>query len=132
MSQDEKFSLQQVFKKYLSAPERCETVKNDSKISKLDIYCPQGSEGPRQFGWLVGTGLYYGQLPENDEPLLRSDAIRCPNGAPHDFLLTSFHVLLVYKTVVSVVSLLTHRVVFEDNFSIDSESDVSIEEVALI
>lgn len=63
-------------------------------------------------------------MPEQDEALLsNSEQISYPEGFPQDFLLTGFHALLLYKTHVSVVSLLTHAVVFQDFFTNPDGSD---------
>lgn len=64
VNQDDKSVLQQVFRKYLSEPERCESINSNSKCSKLDVFSTPGKDNRTFFGWLTDVGLYYGQVRE--------------------------------------------------------------------
>lgn len=60
---DDKPVLQQVFKTYLSIPEKFESVPTVNHFkSKLDFYHSNIKEVPKRFAWLTGNGIYYANV----------------------------------------------------------------------
>ena len=56
-------------------------------------------------------------LPCPETSLLSSSTSRKKNTAPLSFVLTEFHILLLYKDHVKGVSLLNHELIFEDIYN---------------
>ncbi|CAH0579479.1 unnamed protein product [Chrysodeixis includens] len=128
LMKDDKPSLQTIFHPYLTIPETgYQEIPSTLKYSKLQFFFDK-KEAPKTFAWLTEPGIFYGQLDpssqQNSNSLFTQGAlISYPTGgeekenAPLSFVLTEFHVLLMYSDRVKVVSLLSQELVFEDKYS---------------
>ncbi|OXU27272.1 hypothetical protein TSAR_013576 [Trichomalopsis sarcophagae] len=132
-SHDEKPLLQQVFSKYLNIKERFNQLESSLPYSKMQFYFSSPQEFPKTFSWLTETGILIAKVdskvdPENilvnqqmlpcpETSLLSSSVSRKKNAAPLSFVLTEFHVLLLYSDHVKGVSLLNQELIFEDIYN---------------
>ncbi|KDR19383.1 Vacuolar protein sorting-associated protein 18-like protein, partial [Zootermopsis nevadensis] len=119
---DEKPLLQQIFNSYLNVPEGFQDIPSSLKYSKLQFYYPNPKGLPKTFAWLTEPGIFYGQLDTNGQNSVVTNSqllqYHPPNsGAPLAFVITEFHVLLLYADHVKGISLLNHELVFEDVYS---------------
>ncbi|KAK6624157.1 hypothetical protein RUM44_011015 [Polyplax serrata] len=118
---DDKPVLQQVFKTYLSIPEKFESVPTVNHFkSKLDFYHSNIKEVPKRFAWLTGNGIYYANIDPNSEENIKIENCELlkfnqeTNPIPKSFVLTEFHILLLYMDHVRAYSILNQQIVFED------------------
>ncbi|KAJ8728370.1 hypothetical protein PYW08_016755 [Mythimna loreyi] len=126
-TQGDKPSLQSIFYSYLTIPETgFQEIPSSLKYSKLQFFDKNGV--PKTFAWLTEPGIFYGQLDpssqQNSNSLFTQGAlISYPTegdeqeNAPLSFVLTEFHVLLMYSDRVKVISLISQELVFEDRYS---------------
>ncbi|XP_063893517.1 vacuolar protein sorting-associated protein 18 homolog isoform X2 [Helicoverpa armigera] len=124
---DDKPSLQSIFYAYLTIPETgFQEILSSLKYSKLQFFDKGGV--PKTFAWLTEPGIFYGQLDpssqQNSNSLFTQGTLISYPGdgdeqenAPLSFVLTEFHVLLMYSDRVKVVSLISQELVFEDKYS---------------
>lgn len=60
---EDKHALQQIFKTYLSIPEKFETAPCGLSFkSKLEFYYNNIKDAPIRFAWLTGAGIFYGNV----------------------------------------------------------------------
>lgn len=90
---------------------------------------------PKSFGWLTESGVMFGDLnqiadspafittkqtisyPEQQDDLRTASYMsRTNHNAPISFVMTNFHLLLLYSDHVTVVSLINHQIVHEEYF----------------
>ncbi|XP_023944562.2 vacuolar protein sorting-associated protein 18 homolog isoform X2 [Bicyclus anynana] len=131
MMADDKPSLQSIFHPYLTTPETgFQEIPSTLKYSKLQFYFDKSSN-PKTFAWLTEPGIFYGQLDptsqQNSNSLFtQSELINYPaekdptsteETTPLSFVLTEFHVLLMYSDRVKAVSLLNQELVYEEKYS---------------
>ncbi|KAF9418516.1 hypothetical protein HW555_004665 [Spodoptera exigua] len=124
---DNKPSLQSIFYSYLTIPETgFQEIPSTLKYSKLQFF--DKNDVPKTFAWLTEPGIFYGQLDptsqQNSNSLFTQGALISyptdgdePENAPLSFVLTEFHVLLMYSDRVKVISLISQELVFEDKYS---------------
>lgn len=125
---DDKPSLQTVFYPYLTRPETgFQEIPSKLKYSMLQFFFDR-NDVPKTFAWLTEPGIFYGQLDptsqQNSNSLVTTGALinypSCPEGnetAPLSFVLTEFHLFLMYSDRIKVVSLLNQEQVHEDVYS---------------
>ncbi|XP_046660133.1 vacuolar protein sorting-associated protein 18 homolog isoform X2 [Homalodisca vitripennis] len=128
-SSDERPLLQQIFNIYLTRAEGFIEVpsKRTLKYSKLQFFYPKSTQRhnlPTSFAWLTEESIFYGQIDvagEGDEVLADSQRLNYPLSPPAappiNFVLTEFHVLLLYPNRVVGVSTLNQAMVFEDFYN---------------
>ncbi|XP_058794794.1 vacuolar protein sorting-associated protein 18 homolog isoform X2 [Phymastichus coffea] len=130
---DEKPLLQQVFTKYLNIKERFNQLESSLPYSKMQFYYSSPQEFPKTFSWLTETGILIAQVDSKVDPenvLINQQMLPCPETslltssisskktlAPISFVLTEFHVLLLYSDHVKGVSLLNQELIFEDVYN---------------
>ncbi|XP_014226256.1 vacuolar protein sorting-associated protein 18 homolog [Trichogramma pretiosum] len=133
---EEKPLLQQVFSKYLNIKERFNQLESSLPYSKMQFYYSFPQEFPKSFSWLTETGILYAQVDTKSDPeniLINQQFLPCPEtsllsssinntnkkktAAPLSFVLTEFHVLLLYVDHVKGVSLLNQELIFEDIYN---------------
>ncbi|KAL4709069.1 hypothetical protein ACJJTC_013482 [Scirpophaga incertulas] len=127
---DGKLSLQSIFYPYLTTPETgFLEIPSTLKYSRLQFYFDK-TDVPKIFAWLTEPGVFFGQLDtmsqqNSNSVFTHGDLINYPavsdptqvEKAPISFVLTEFHVLLMYSNKVKAVSLLNKELVFEETFS---------------
>ncbi|CAH2232004.1 jg4063 [Pararge aegeria aegeria] len=129
MMADDKPSLQSIFHPYLTTPETgFQEIPSTLKYSKLQFYFDK-TNSPKTFAWLTEPGIFYGQLDptsqQNSNSLFtQSELINYPaekdsveDSTPLSFVLTEFHVLLMFSDRVKAVSLLNQELVYEEKYS---------------
>ncbi|XP_076171976.1 vacuolar protein sorting-associated protein 18 dor [Ptiloglossa arizonensis] len=126
---EEKPLLQQVFNKYLNMEESFTDVISSLPYSKMQFYYPALGAFPKTFGWLTEAGIIYGQVDPNihaksiliNRKMLGSSETSVIDNVstahPLSFVLTEFHVLLLYTNHVKGVSLLNQELIFEDIYN---------------
>lgn len=117
---DERPLLQHLFNKYLGLPEGFQEIPSSLDYSCLQIYTAPGKTTPSALGWLTETGIYYAQMdPTNDDLLLSGTKMfNFPDpDPPTAFLMTDFHILLLYPYYISVLSSLTEQLVYTDYYN---------------
>ncbi|CAH0750606.1 unnamed protein product [Diatraea saccharalis] len=126
---DGKPSLQSIFYPYLTTPETgFQEIPSTLKYSRLQFYFDKNNI-PKTFAWLTEPGVFYGQLDptsqQNSNSLFtQGELINYPpdsepkTEAPLAFVLTEFHVLLMYSDKVKAISLLNQELVYEDTYSV--------------
>ncbi|CAK9834118.1 Vacuolar protein sorting-associated protein 18 homolog [Anthophora retusa] len=129
---EEKPLLQQVFNKYLNAPESFIEVLSKLPYSKMQLYYPALGVLPKSFGLLTETCILYAQIdPQADSKniLVNQQRLICSEESPTEsnnsqsttaplsFVLTEFHALLVYADRVKGMSLLNQELIFEDIYN---------------
>ncbi|XP_011498125.1 PREDICTED: vacuolar protein sorting-associated protein 18 homolog isoform X2 [Ceratosolen solmsi marchali] len=130
---EEKPLFQQVFNKYLNIKERFNQLENSLPYSKMQFYYSSPQDFPKTFSWLTESGILFSQvdpkadsenilinqqmLPCPETSLLSSNMSRKKSIAPLSFVLTEFHVLLLYSDHVKGVSLLNQELIFEDIYN---------------
>ncbi|XP_063825153.1 vacuolar protein sorting-associated protein 18 homolog isoform X1 [Ostrinia nubilalis] len=126
---DGKLSLQSIFYPYLTTPETgFQEIPSTLKYSRLQFFFDRNNV-PKTFAWLTEPGVFYGQLDptsqQNSNTLFtQGELINYPaetqpkDEAPLSFVLTEFHVLLMYSDKVKAISLLNHELVYEDTYSV--------------
>ncbi|XP_054289696.1 vacuolar protein sorting-associated protein 18 homolog isoform X1 [Macrosteles quadrilineatus] len=127
-SSEDRPLLQQIFNVYLSKAEGFIEVPSQKvlKYSKLQFFYPKSSQQkpvlPSSFAWLTEESIFYGQVDisgEGEEVLSDSQRLNYPASAPAplNFVLTEFHVLLLYPNKVVGLSILNQSMVFEDLYN---------------
>ncbi|CAH0397716.1 unnamed protein product [Chilo suppressalis] len=126
---DGKPSLQSIFYPYLTTPETgFQEIPSTLKYSRLQFYFDKNNV-PKTFAWLTEPGVFYGQLDptsqQNSNSLFtQGELINYPpesepkSEAPLAFVLTEFHILLMYSDKVKAISLLNQELVYEDTYSV--------------
>ncbi|XP_061377233.1 vacuolar protein sorting-associated protein 18 homolog [Danaus plexippus] len=131
MASDEKPFLQSIFHSYLTTVETgFHEIPSTLKYSKLQFFFDK-TNSPKTFAWLTEPGIFYGQLDptsqQNSNSLFtqgelitysdKSEKNDTKEATPLSFVLTEFHVLLMYSDRVKAVSLLNQKLVYEDRYS---------------
>lgn len=123
---DERPLLQHLFNKYLGLPEGFQEIPSNLDYSKLQLYTAPGKTTPTSLGWLTETGIFYAQIdPSNqsDQLLSGTRMFYFPTSTPPlSFLMTDFHILLLYPFQIIVLSSLSEpsssaQVIFTDNYN---------------
>uniref|UniRef100_A0A8D8Y9F0 Vacuolar protein sorting-associated protein 18 homolog n=1 Tax=Cacopsylla melanoneura TaxID=428564 RepID=A0A8D8Y9F0_9HEMI len=101
-----------MFLTYLSRPESFIQEKNSLKFSHLRFFAPKDPSRSKLYAWYVDRGLLIQELGSAEAPVLVETAPGVVS-----FILTEFHVLLLYPDHVTGVSLLSKQMVFEDYYN---------------
>ncbi|XP_072931688.1 vacuolar protein sorting-associated protein 18 homolog isoform X2 [Epargyreus clarus] len=123
---DDKPSLQYIFHSYLTIAESFQEIPSTLNYSQLQFFYDK--KNLPTFAWLTEPGIFHGQLDLNSQRnsnslFTQGELINYPADAnaketvPIAFVLTEFHVLLMYSNKVKAVSLLNQELVYEDNYS---------------
>lgn len=103
----------------------------------MQFYYSSPQDFPKTFSWLTETGILFAQVDPKADPdnvLINQQMLPCPETSllsssvsrkkstvPLSFVLTEFHVLLLYSDHVKGVSLLNQELIFEDIYNDVSE-----------
>lgn len=133
--------LQNIFNSYLSVPEHIRDfheIPNKLKYSKLRFNYDAATKYPKYFGWLTDPGIFSGEIDpiaESHQFIISNEIIPFPTNAeastaitsesyvakksiyPTSFVLTDFHVLLLYTDHITAVSLLNYQTIYEEYFT---------------
>lgn len=127
---DERSVFAKLFSNYLNVLEGFIEIPNSNPLSELRLYdCKEDGDvckrkyTPYAFGWhIFGRGIIYGQLQLHWEEGVSSVCTQnreidyqFPQPIPISFLLTEFHVLLLYVDRIVAISVLTKEVAFVDS-----------------
>lgn len=125
--------LQNIFNSYLNVPENLRDfyeIPNQLKSTKLRFnydYDKLSDEiqkpikFPKCFGFLTSSGIFSGEIDQialTPQFINATDTIPFPNiDQPISFVLTDFHILLLYNDHVTAISLLNYQIVYEEYFT---------------
>ncbi|KAL9878986.1 vacuolar protein sorting-associated protein 18 dor isoform 1-T1 [Glossina fuscipes fuscipes] len=133
---DEK-SLQSIFTGYVNGTQShgFETAKTDLNYSVLKLYAQPGEKFASLWGWLCGSGIRHGRIAQSsittEKFLLGDDLVPLDKdieqrkhlsseerrlSVPVSFVLTEYHVLLMYPDHIKGICLLNQQVVYEEYF----------------
>uniref|UniRef100_A0A1A9X021 Vacuolar protein sorting-associated protein 18 homolog n=1 Tax=Glossina brevipalpis TaxID=37001 RepID=A0A1A9X021_9MUSC len=133
---DEK-SLQAIFSSYVNGTQShgFEAAKTDLNYSVLKLYAQPGEKFASLWGWLCGSGIRHGRIAQSsittEKFLLGDDIIPLDKdieqrkhlsseerrlNVPISFVLTEYHVLLMYPDHITGICLLNQQVIYEEYF----------------
>lgn len=117
---EERPLLQNLFNKYLGLQEAFQGIPSTS-VSCLRLYTPMPKYTPTSLGWLTDNGIFYGLVEPNKEDKLLSGTkmynLPPSQSRPLTFLITEFHILLLYHDHITGISTLSEQSIFDDYFS---------------
>ncbi|KAL1116066.1 hypothetical protein AAG570_005561 [Ranatra chinensis] len=117
---DERPLLQQLFNKYLNVPEGFQEIHSSLKYSCLQLYSNAPTSVPSYLGWLTETGIFCGEIDPSkmDNILSKTKMLSFPDtgSPPLSFVITDFHILLLYRDSVAVICSLSEAPVFKDDY----------------
>uniref|UniRef100_A0A1I8PFA3 Vacuolar protein sorting-associated protein 18 homolog n=1 Tax=Stomoxys calcitrans TaxID=35570 RepID=A0A1I8PFA3_STOCA len=134
----EERTLQPIFNGYINGTQShgYEVAKTDMKYSVLQLNGEPNEKYPKQWGWLCGSGLRHGEVAQSsikDEKFLLEDHLIPLDkdleqrkhlsyeekrlNVPKAFVLTAYHVLLMYHDHVTGICLLDQSIVYEEYFT---------------
>lgn len=120
--------FQSLFQQYENKPEQFLELPGDFGYSELKLYLPRFRAPPRNFAWMTGPGVYYGDVELSGAAgpstvTTQTKLMPYPRDPeekgthPLNIALTEFHVLLLFPDRIKVVCVLNEQPIFDDIYA---------------